>query len=181
MSKVDGHEEAMPNVTVSVVIPDMNFTCNQMIASFTVSGSNLRRGNQNSMIQIWREKNNSHPGPGVYYKTGPSIPLHTLGDASRKVCEDGIIQIAQGTYLCILINSFRVAVQTGDVLGLELPSTTEVDFEVDFVNGGPMNYVFHRQLINSTIDLSTSDSEVRTLPQISFSFTSGDLIRIIIN
>ena len=164
----------MPNVTVSVVIPDMNFTCNQMIASFTVSGSysRRRRGNQNPKIQIWHEQNYSQPG--VYYRTGPSIPVLRPGDASKDLCEDGATQIARGTYLCILNTSFRATVQPGDILGLELPPTNEVDFEIDFIIGEPMNYVFHRQL-NSTIDLSTNDSEARALPQLSFSFTSGEI------
>ena len=68
---------------VSVLIPDMNFTCNQTIAAFTVAASNRRGGDQDPIIQIWRENCSQ---PGNYYKTGRPIPVNT----STVVCADGL-------------------------------------------------------------------------------------------
>ena len=58
---------------------------------------------------------------------------------------------------CILDNTYRVSVQPGDIVGVELPSTTSD--EIYFTHGGPTNYIFQRQL-DSTNDLSLNESVV---------------------
>ena len=50
---------AQESSAVTVLIPEMNFTCNQRILAFYFGGINLQ-GQQDPMIQIWRE-NSSIP------------------------------------------------------------------------------------------------------------------------
>ena len=148
----------------------MNFTCcNKTIASFTVTGR-TPKGQWNPEIQIWRE-NSSHPS--IYHKIHSGIPVHKPGRDSEIVCANGTIRIASRTYLCILNTKFQLPVEMGYILGLELPPTSNHSFDIYFTSGGPTNYVFLEKL-SSTINLSSSDSQVQQLiPQISFSFTTG--------
>ena len=167
-SDVDGRI-GKSNTTVSVLIPEMNFTChNVTLASFTVTGA-IPRGQQNPAIQIWRENSSQS---GLYYKIGRSIPIHKPGSSSQNVCANGTIRIASRTYLCILNPEFQVHVQSGDILGLEIPPTTDDNFEVYFINGGPMNYVFQGNL-PPTVNLSSNRSLVQQFPQVSFDITTG--------
>ena len=156
---------AQNSSVVTVLIPDMNFTCCETLVAFTFVGINRQKGRQDPMIQIWRT-NASHPG--AYYKTGPSIPVNT----DNIVCADGLPDIAFRTYLCILNKDYQVSVQPGDALGLEIPNTNNDDFDILFTRGGPTNYVFNKRL-NSTIKLSETTTTVPQLPQISFGLTSG--------
>ena len=167
---------AQESSTVTVLIPDMNFTCNLTIVAFTVAAAN-RRGDQDPMIQIWRE-NSSHLGN--YYKIEHPIPVNN----DLVVCADGLPAIDAPNrrfYWCILNKEFQISVEPGDILGIEIPPTKDDDFDIWLTRGGPTNYVFDGQL-NSTIDLSENTTVVPQLPQISFGFTSGiKIIRIINN
>lgn len=150
----------MRSSTVTLLIPAMNFTCNSTIAGFAVAGTSLNRG-LNSQLQIWR-KNNS-----VYYKAG-NIIVNTGG----RICASwSIVNI---TYGCTLFEVSRLSVQSGDILGLELPNNNN---EILFaLNVGPVNYIHeHAYQLNSTITLSQNenDSIANQLPQIIFNFTSG--------
>ena len=160
---------------VGLIIPEMNFTCNQTrLAGFTFSGKDQRKGEeQDPMIQIWRENGCQL---GTYYRTGPPIPIHFPGDNSRKVCADGAIKLKMisRTYWCILREDFQITIQPGDILGLELPSPSDDDFELFFTSGGPTNLVFHQPL-NTTVNLSNHGEEVQQKPQITFSLTSGEV------
>ena len=64
---------AQDSSVVTVLIPDMNFTCNQTIVAFTLAGINWRGGQQSPMIQFWRENISL---PDIYYKTGHPIPVN---------------------------------------------------------------------------------------------------------
>ena len=157
---------AQDSSVVSVLIPDMNFTCNQTIAAFTLAAINRIGGDQDPMIQIWRENSSQ---PGNYYKTGHPIPVNL----NSVVCADGLPTVASRTYFCILNRDFQISVIPGDILGLEIPPANVVDFDVLFTRGGPINYVF-KQPLNSTVDLFENNTTVQQLPQISFGFTSGN-------
>ena len=82
--------------------------------------------------------------------------------------------IVGDTLWCILYNTYRISVQPGDILGIELPSTRNT--EILFTNGGPVNYVFDGQP-GSTVNLSNNESfsKAQQLPQIVFSLTSGKI------
>ena len=144
----------------------MNFTCSRIIVAFTFAGTNRLGGQQDPMIQIWRE-NSSQPGSG-YYKIGYPIPVNI----SSVACADGLPSLDTRFYLCILNREYQILVQPGDILGLEIAPMNNDDFDIWFTRGGPTNYVFNKQL-NSTIDLSEATTTVPQLPQILFGFTSG--------
>ena len=155
------------NSTVTVLIPDMNFTCSGTLAGFTFAGINRNEGHQDPQIQIWREK------PGGYYELGHAIAVNISKEDI--VCADGLIRPKAGSRIlrCILNEDFQLAIQARDMLGLELPPMYDNDFDILFTRGrGPNNYVFHRSL-NSTVILSHRDEEIQQLPQITFSLTSG--------
>ena len=159
------------DTAVTILIPDMNFTCNAKIAGFTFAGINRQQGHQDPVIQIWR-KSRFQPQTGgtVYYKTEPAIAVNN----SEVICDDGLPKIATQTYWCILKKNFHVSVQPGDILGLELPHINYDDFDIFFAEEGPMNYIFQKlYLFNSTVELSTSHQTLAQLPQITFNLTSG--------
>ena len=96
------------DTAVTILIPNMNFTCNAIIAGLTFAGINRRGGHQDPEIQIWQESSCSQPqnGSTVYYKTGPAISVN-ISDSSG-VCNDGLPKIAKLIYWCILKRDFRV-------------------------------------------------------------------------
>ena len=161
---------AQDSTVVTVLIPDINFTCCETLVAFTFTGINRRRGQQDPMIQIWRTNASN---PDAYYKTGPSIPVNTDSVA----CADGLPMVVSRTYFCILNKDYQISVQPGDILGLEIPPTNIFDFDILFTRGGSTNYIFNKPLIhNSTIKLSETTTTVPQIPQVSFEFTSGKII-----
>ena len=143
---------------VTRLIPGLTFTCEGWITQFTIGGAKQPGGTQDPMIQIWRECPNQC---GTYFKPVPDIPIR------GNVCAGGVTRISSGVYRCTLKDAFRVPVQPGDILGLELPPTNYGDYEIYFTSGGPTNYVFPNQLLSNTTLLSSRASEAREQPQIS--------------
>ena len=160
---------ARESSTVTVLIPEMNFTCSQRILAFYFGGINRQGGGQQDpMIQIWRENCFM---PGNYYKIERPIPVNI----SDIVCADGLPPTnppSQRSFLCVLNKDYQVSVEPGDILGLEIPSTDDDDFDIWFTRGGPLNYIFDTEL-NSNVKLSENSMTEAQLPQISFEFTSG--------
>ena len=76
--------------------------------------------------------------------------------------------LSMGVFQCTLKENFRVEVQAGDILGLELPPTDDQDFEVHFTSasGGPVNYVFQGQVLSS-VELADREREMEDQPQIN--------------
>ena len=146
----------------TLLIPEMNFTCNASVVGFIVSGRNLSDG-LHSRVQIWRMI--SSQSSGRYYQVG-NVLIHDGACVAMQ-------EIVGDTYLCILHNNFRVSVQPGDILGLELPATDSD--EILFTDGGPINYIFrHSNQLDSNTNLSLNGSStVQQLPQIIFNLTSG--------
>ena len=157
--------------TVTVLIPEMNFTCcnETRLAGFSFAAINRKVGRNDPKIQIWQQDSSRLR---VYQKLDQDITVHVPGDDSRQVCMDGAFKIASRTHHCILQSDFQFLIQPGDIIGLEIPSTDDDDIEMLFTSGGPTNYVFNQQL-GSDVDLSDHAYEVRQLPQLSFSFTAG--------
>ena len=117
------------------------------------------------MIQIWREsKTQVH----TYYQVGSGIPI---GEAT---CIGGLNEVADDVLDCDLTEEARVSVESGDILGLQLPpenadtSTGGISFAS--VAKGPLNHVFEQQrpLLSSPTMLALSDSTSLNweLPQI---------------
>ena len=164
----DGHS----STTVTILIPDMNFTCNGTLAGLSFTAINRHQGIQDPKVQLWR-RNISQSG--IYYSVGPAIAVNF----SETVCADGLVKIASRTYWCIFKEAFQVAVLSGDILGLELPPAVDNDVDLLFTrgSGGPTNYLFHHKLNSTVANLSRSDSIVQQLPQITFSLTSGSYLQ----
>ena len=143
----------------------MNFNCDGIITGYTAA---FRRdwsaGDLDPIIQVWR-KNTSQPGS--YYNTGVSIAI------DESLCVGGLRSISSGVFHCNLNqNISRVAVQPGDILGLELPEDNNDDIRLAFarVSSGPTNYVFSTRDILSRYMYSGALSGVlvnRELPQIT--------------
>ena len=155
------------NSVTTRLFPDMKFGCSGTVVRVSMAGE-MRAGWQDPKIQIWRE-NNTHPD--IYYKSGPDIKFENsvcLGNLNRN-------QRPQGVFHCILSEVAYVSVQTGDILGLELPPTDDDDFEPYFTSEGPMSYVFQQQL-NSIVNLSEAHSVTNDLPQINLLVVLGNLL-----
>ncbi len=150
----------------TLLIPEMNFTCTASVVGFIVSGRNLSNG-PHARVQIWRKSISQ--SSRSYYKVG-TFTIH-MHDGS---CVAPMQEIVGDTYLCILQANFRVSVQPGDILGLELPATDSD--EILFTNGGPTNYIFkHSNRLDSSININSlkGSSTAQQLPQIIFNLTSG--------
>ena len=145
------------NEVTTRLFPDMRFGCSGTIVRLIAAVVD-RNGQQVPKVQIWRENNTQ---PGVYYKAGPDIPV--FEDSSICVRH----RLSSGIFRCTLNESAQVSVQPGDILGLELPPTNDDDFDIYFVSGGPMNYVFEEQLKSAIINISEAHSITNDLPQIT--------------
>ena len=170
VSEVGHHTKNITNTTV--LIPGMNFTCNASIVGFIVAGRALDR-EPHSQIQIWRK--NSSQNSAVYYRASHSVNVSVPNARSGGVCM-AARRIIGNTFWCILKNNMQFTVQSGDILGLVLPNTT--NNEILLTNGGPVNHVFELQgQLGSYVNLSTpynrNYSVTQLLPQIAFNLTSG--------
>ena len=148
----------------------MNFTCNASIVGFIVAGQNFDRSPY-SKIQIWR---NNHAQNTGFFQVH-NIPMNLAN--GNPVCRASWTVQQLGILLswCILHSNIQFSVQPGDIIGLELPATS--DDEIFFTRGGPITHVFDGQLNSiSTVNLSNnrSYSEFQQLPQIIFNLTAGE-------
>ena len=170
------------NESVTILIPEMNFTCSGTVVGFTVGGWQAK-GEEDPLIQIWRE-NLSHPNQGVYYKKAADIAINGT------VCENGRLsrEPQARVFHCNLSELFQVSVQPGDILGLKIPPLNDSnniitisDFVVLFAETTkgpvPLNYVFDGQLLASPISLSNASSVNQQLPQLTLQIKSG-IVRI---
>lgn len=149
------------------LFPNLTFGCNGTIVKLTVGmakGPNAANNPQTVRlnIQIWR-KNKSD----LYYKAGPEVEV-PISDSSC-VSEFNAVEGR-----CVSSNkdaSLRVSVQSGDILGLELPPTNNDGYEILFTrNDEHKSYIFQHQnlILNSTVtaNLSEADNVTNHLPQI---------------
>ena len=134
------------------------FTCDGIITRYTIGGARNNDGTQAPKIQIWRE---SPDQCGEYFKTDPDIA------ADNSVCNGGAKILSTGLFQCTLKEKFRVRVQAGDILGLELPTVNDRDFVIRFTSGELTNYEFQNQQTGS-VSLSDRINEVQEQPQINF-------------
>ena len=155
----------------TLLIPEMNFTCNASIVGFSVTGQNFYR-QPYSKIQIWRNQTST------YYQVGSGISMN-FDNSGPCVAS----RVYKGRLLwCILRDTLQISVQSEDILGIELPATAN-DVEIFFTRGGPVNYVFEHQISSSSnVNLSSqgTSSKVKQLPQIVLNLTSGEALIIIL-
>ena len=161
------------------LIPEMNFACDGTITGYTAalrdrSAGDLGPGGD-PVIQVWR-KNISQPGS--YYNTSVGIAI------DKTLCVGGLKNMSNGIFHCNLNqNISRVAVQPGDILGLELPIRNYDDIRLAFarVSSGPTNFVFNTSERLSMYMHSGALSGVwvnRELPQITLEVGSSRKYRL---
>ena len=126
-----------------------------------------RSGQQSPIIQVWRP--NDTQSPGIYYKTGPDIPIFERNPTCLRRRLNG------GIFRCTLNKDFQVSVQPGDILGLELPPEIDDDFDIYFTEQGPINYVFEDRLTSSA-NLSDANRVTSHMPQINFTVILGNMV-----
>ena len=160
----------------TLLIPEMNFTCNASIVGFIVTGQSFYRSTY-SKIQIWRNQTST------YYQVGSGISMNFRNNRGSCVATS---RSYEGRLLwCILHDTLQISIQPDDILGIELPATARGrnHAEIFFTRGGPINYVFEHQISSSSnINLSSHgiSSKVKQLPQIVFNLTSGEVLIIIL-
>ena len=133
----------------SVLIPEMNFTCNGTIMSVKVVGKINRTKDSYPMLQIWRKKEH---GRRIYYKVGNSdIVLNQLQPEGKMSDRNQLAGAGNnghnpnelGKFVCHLSMNQYVSVKSGDILGLRLPPSNMSGFEI-FTRSSPTlkSYVY---------------------------------------
>ena len=125
----------------TVIVPEMSFTCSGTVTHWRVAGEFSDAGNTdtNSVVIVWREMSSNS---GTYARVR-QVELGRCGGENRAPLVMGTSDV----YECSLSQSERVAVQPGDVVGMELSSASRALFRLYFNNSnnsGPVNYVFNR-------------------------------------
>ena len=162
--EIKGHETTVE----TRLIPSMRFTCNGTIVGFTITGKNSDTGSDDPKIQVWREDKEQC---GSYQRLDSEIVVQ------RSSCIKFNFTSSQPQnqvriFYCALKPAWQMFVQYGDILGIELPSINNSDFYLYFMDGGPTNYVFPRQLL-SEIDTINRSCVVEEQPQITLDIVSG--------
>ena len=148
------------------LFPGLKFGCFGTIVRVTVAVWDSSQGDKDPKIQIWREDKTI---PGLYHKKSSVIQIRQ----STPQCYDDQGTIMNGILECTLSEDFRISVQPGDFLGLEIPSYFEDDLVIYFKAGGPTNLVFQGQL-GSTVDLFSESHAITNLePQVTFLVVLG--------
>ena len=144
------------------LFPEMKFGCFGTIVGVTAAILDAIRG-QIPKIQIWRENKTQS---GLYHRMSSTNNLIRWGNNR---CYRRTVTLNRGIYHCyVLRENYRISVQPGDFLGLEIPPVNDDDPVIYFKAGGPTNLVFQYPL-NSTVDRFTEPHNVtHDEPQITF-------------
>ena len=146
----------------TVIVPEMSFTCSGMVTHWRAAGEFSDAGNAdtNSVVIVWRETSSNS---GTYARVR-HVELGKCGGENRAPLVMGTSDV----YECTLLQSERVSVQPGDIVGMELSSASRALFRLYFNstnNCEPTNYVFNRH--DYTFSLSEASSTRQDQPQIS--------------
>ena len=136
---------------------------------YTAAFKEQSGGNHDPVIQVWRKDLSQS---GSYHKIGDSI---TIDKAS--VCVGGLLEVSTRVFSCNVRSQARISVQSGDILGLELPPKSREDVRLAFarISSGPANYIF-RSPLSSPLSLREHSSIIWDLPQITLEIESSQLI-----
>ena len=160
------------NSVTTRLYPNLRFGCKGRVVRLIAAVVD-RDGWQNPKLQIWRQNKTD---PEIYFKTTFDIPV--VNDKS--ICSNR--DLGGGIFRCSLNESYQASVQPGDFLGIELPPSNDVDFDIEFKNSeatfSPV-YVFEERL-GSTVNVSeasnnSSGSGRLKVPQVSLIVTLGML------
>jgi hypothetical protein len=153
-----------PNEITTRLFPELKFGCSGKIVRFMVDVVH-RNGQQSPKIQIWRP--NDTQLQNIYYKTGQEVPIVDSIDVCLRSLRSN-----DGVFRCTLNDAYQVSVQPGDILGLELPSEIDDNFDIVFTEHGPENYMFEGSL-TSPANLSEHSTVTNYMPQINFTVMLG--------
>ena len=148
------------------LFPELKFGCFGTIVGVTAAILDAARGTI-PKVQIWRENETQ---PGLYHRMSSCNNLIRWG--TNNTCYQRTLN--RGIYRCYALReNYRISVQPGDFLGLEIPPINEEDPVIYFKTGGPKNFVFQYPL-NSTVN-SSSEPHCITYdePQITFMVLLG--------
>lgn len=161
----DGRVRGQNTTIETRLIPNMGFTCNGTIVGFTMTGTN-GAGVHDPKIQVWRE---NKAQCGSYQKMDSEIVIH---ESSCSNITQLAVQKQVRIFHCALKPELQASVLYGDILGIELPPTSDSDFDLFFTDEGPTNYVFLQQ-VSSEIDIIQGSHIVKEQPQIQLDIVSG--------
>ena len=164
VSPSGGISQGNTNNVTTRLFPELKFGCSGKIVRFTVAVVN-GSGQQKPKIQIWQL--NDTQLSDTYFKSGLDIPIvDNSAVCLRHRRSDRIFR-------CTLNEAYQVPVQPGDILGLELPPKINDNFDIYFIETGPLNYVFEGSL-TSTANLSEASRVTSHMPQINFTVMLGN-------
>ena len=132
-------------------------------------------GRDDPKIQIWREAKTQ---PSVYHKISYDIPISN----TTSPCYQRTLNATSGIFQCTLQEDFRISVQPGDFLGLEIPPMQRwyyllrimEGFVIYSKSGGPTSLVFQGRLGSQTVNLFTEPYNITNdEPQITFLVALG--------
>ena len=143
LSCTEGRVRGLSDSIETRLLFSANFICPGTIVGWTVAG---RRGEgmQYPQLQVWKKNSSIR---GYYNKQGRNIQV----DAQGSACEL-ITQACGQIFQCRLKTTDRVAIQRGDILGVELPPlTSSSGFELFFISvpNTQDHYIFQKQLGSS--------------------------------
>ena len=161
------------NKVTTRLYPNFRFGCKGRVVRLIVAVVD-RAGQQIPKLQIWRQNKTD---PAIYFKTTFDIPVVNNESVCARRNHKG------GIFRCSLNETYQAHVQPGDFLGIELPPSNNVDFDIKFkTSEEPFSpvYMFEGRL-NSTVNIShainsSNGSDQLKVPQISLLVTLGRLI-----
>jgi hypothetical protein len=164
VSSVEGINLGDSNKTTTRLFPELKFGCSGKIVRFAVAVTVVNgNGGKNPKIQIWRPNDTE-----FYYKPGRDIPIVDSMDVCLRDRFGGQI------FRCTLNDTYQVAVQPGDILGLEIPSEIDDDFNIIFTEQEPDNYMYvFEGNLTSPANLSEASTVTNHMPQINFTVMLG--------
>ena len=147
----------------SILIPGMNFTCDGTITRVIVGG--MRRSGKNKKkvkLCIWKENATE---PGIYHRSGKAIALALNNNMCNERNRRCTLQ---------LMEEKQISVESGDLLGIEVPRSNAADFELNSVPmPGLMNYIFSSNQ-HSMVNLSDRMDVIEEQPLIMFRLNRRD-------
>ena len=148
----------------TILIPEMNFSCNGTIVNVTAIGRWLEGWSTDRSryprLQIWREDISKE---GVYYKisNGEILLRPPRGNCTRLARDD-----VPGAVICngtLPMNRY-VSINSGDIVGLTLPNNMSTTFEVLYSNSTLTNFVyFGSNTDRRTLNLSNVSEKLQPL------------------
>ena len=127
------------------LVVGMKFTCSGTITGWRVAGI-VGQGTQYPKLQVWRLRNASSSSQ-EYFKPGNDISME--GTVSSPPVDCNIFEHT-------LDKASQVSVQSGDILGTELPPDNDQAFDIlHTTNDGPLTYIYNQQL-PSPFDLNNT-------------------------